>query len=199
MTDTQTKTTDKRDLVFDAAADVFTRYGFRRTSMNDIAQAARISRPALYLMFENKEDLFRQLASQRQNLAIDAASDALSAAGSFSQRFLNAILIYEKIYYEPVAQSPHGAEFLDVNMSVASDDMKKGHDRLIKLLAESVDAAVKAGEASLEQADMSATGFAELLMSSVDGQKKAETLKEFRSKVTHVTTIFLTSISKGDA
>ena len=199
MTDTQSKTTDKRDVIFDAAADVFTRYGFRRTSMNDIAQAAGISRPALYLMFENKEDLFRQLATQRQNLAIDAASEALASSGSFAERFLSAILIYEKVYYEPVAQSPHGAEFLDVNMSVAADDMKKGHDRLIRLLADSVEAAVDNGDASLEQTGMSASGFAELLMSSVGGQKKAETLKEFRSKVTHVTTIFLTSISKGDA
>lgn len=199
MTDTQSKTTGKRDVIFDAAADVFTRYGFRRTSMNDIAQAAGISRPALYLMFENKEDLFRQLATQRQNLAIDAASEALASSGSFAERFLSAILIYEKVYYEPVAQSPHGAEFLDVNMSVAADDMKKGHDRLIRLLADSVEAAVDNGDASLEQTGMSASGFAELLMSSVGGQKKAETLKEFRSKVTHVTTIFLTSISKGDA
>lgn len=167
--------------------------------MNDIAQAAGISRPALYLLFENKEDLFRQLASQRQSLAIDAAEEALASKGTFADRFLRAILIYEKVYYEPVAQSPHGAEFLDVNMSVAADDMKKGHDRLIRLLAGSVDAAVEAGEASLEQAGMSAKGFAELLMSSVGGQKKAESLKEFRNKVTHVTTIFLTSISKGDA
>lgn len=41
--------------------------------MNDVAQAAGFSRPALYLMFEKKEDLFRQLATSRQNQAIDLA------------------------------------------------------------------------------------------------------------------------------
>jgi len=199
MADTQTKSLDKRDLVFDAAADVFSRYGFRRTSMNDIAQAAGISRPALYLMFENKEDLFRQLATYRQNQAIDAAIEALSGEVGFAERYLAAILIYEKIYYEPVAESPHGAEFLDINLSVAAEDMRKGHERLIQHLSACVDAAVEAGEASLETMGLSATGFSELLMSSVTGQKQAETLKDFRRRVTELTTIFLTSISKGDA
>ena len=199
MTDIQTKNLDKREIIFDTAGEVFTRYGFRRTSMNDIAQAAGISRPALYLMFENKEDLFRQLATHRQNEAIDAAIQALEGEGAFPKRFLEAILVYEKIYYEPVAQSPHGAEFLDVNMSVAADDMKKGYDRLIKHLGKSIEVAVLRGEASLDRTGMPADAYAELLMSSVGGQKKAETLKEFRRKVTDVTTIFLTSISKGDA
>ena len=69
---------EKREAVFEAASEVFSRYGFRRTSMNDIAEAAGISRPALYLMFDNKEDLFRQLANDRQTKAIDAAADLLS-------------------------------------------------------------------------------------------------------------------------
>ena len=47
---------EKREAVFGVAADVFAQYGVRRTAMNDIAQAAGISRPALYLMVENKED-----------------------------------------------------------------------------------------------------------------------------------------------
>ncbi|MEL7546147.1 MAG: helix-turn-helix domain-containing protein [Pseudomonadota bacterium] len=198
MADEPTKADEKRALVFDAASDVFARYGFRRTSMNDIAEAAGISRPALYLMFANKEDLFRQLATHRQSEAIEAAVVALNRAGDFSERFLQAILDYERVYYEPIAQSPHGAEFMDVNLSVASDDMKKGHDRLIGVLADGIDAAVADGEVSIEHTAMSASEFAELLMSSVWGQKKVENLKHFRRKVKHVTSIFLASISKGD-
>ena len=63
----------KQTAVFDAAADVFAQYGFKRTTMNDIAVATGISRPALYLMFDNKEHLFRELAAYRLNLALKAA------------------------------------------------------------------------------------------------------------------------------
>jgi AcrR family transcriptional regulator len=49
----------KQQKVIEAATRVFLRYGFRRTTMGDIAQAAGISRPALYLLYCNKEGVFQ--------------------------------------------------------------------------------------------------------------------------------------------
>lgn len=191
-----TKQDEKREAVFDAAADVFSQYGYRRTSMNDIAQAAGISRPALYLMFENKEDLFRQLAAFRQNQAIDQALIVLSEKGPFSTRFIDAILAYEKIYYEPISQSPHGAEVMDINTSIASDIMKKGHDRLVSGLAHAIDNAVSNGEASFSDTPMKPKAFVELLMSSIGGlKKKATSNKDFRNQITKVGGIFMASIA----
>ena len=48
----------------DAALATFARYGYRKTSMDEIARAANISRPGLYFLFESKEDLFRAAVSQ---------------------------------------------------------------------------------------------------------------------------------------
>ena len=47
--------------IIEAATSVFLRYGFRRTTMGDLAQAAGISRPALYLRFCNKENIFQKV------------------------------------------------------------------------------------------------------------------------------------------
>ncbi|QLC22286.1 TetR/AcrR family transcriptional regulator [Parasphingopyxis sp. CP4] len=183
---------DRRDSVFDSAADVFAAYGYRRTSMNDIAKAAGISRPALYLMFSNKEDLFRQLTTFRQNQAIDGAAKALTGDGTISERIPAAIQAYEAIYYEPVSTSPHGEELMDVNMSIASEDMQKGHDRLIGTLADSIDAAVKAGEARLPDIGLGTRQYVELLMASITGQKKSATSKrDFRRKVRSVISVFM--------
>ena len=44
--------------IIEAATEVFLRYGYARTTMGDIADAARISRPVLYLVFPRKEDIF---------------------------------------------------------------------------------------------------------------------------------------------
>ncbi len=125
----------KKNSVLDTAADVFAQYGFKRTTMNDIAQAAGISRPALYLMFDNKEHLFQELAAYRLNLALLAAKAVLENDGSVSSRFIEAILVFEKTYTEPVANSPHGAELIDVNMSLAGEVMIKGKSKLIAALA----------------------------------------------------------------
>ncbi len=48
----------RRDRVIAAGTDVFLRYGHARTTMGDIAEQAGISRPALYLIFPRKEDIF---------------------------------------------------------------------------------------------------------------------------------------------
>lgn len=49
---------DRRDVVLAAALETFVRYGYRKASMEDVAVAARISRPGLYFLFESKQKLF---------------------------------------------------------------------------------------------------------------------------------------------
>ncbi|MEM0929153.1 MAG: TetR/AcrR family transcriptional regulator [Pseudomonadota bacterium] len=198
MSTNATRSHEKREAVFDAAASVFAQYGFRRTSMNDIAQAAGISRPALYVLFENKEDLFRQLASNRQNEAISEAVSILEQDAPFTERFTLAILAYERIYYEPIAGSPHAAEFMDTALGLVSDDMMKRHNRLVQYLSDVIDQAAGEGHVSLKRIGMKTKAFVELLMSSIGGQKKSATsVRDFRQRVKHVTSVFLASIASG--
>jgi AcrR family transcriptional regulator len=55
---TEAETASRRDRILAAATEVFLRYGHARTTMNDVASEAGISRPALYLVFQRKEDIF---------------------------------------------------------------------------------------------------------------------------------------------
>lgn len=50
--------TGRRDTVLAAALETFVRFGYRKTSMEDIARAAQISRPGLYFLFASKQELF---------------------------------------------------------------------------------------------------------------------------------------------
>ena len=185
----------KQTAVFDAAADVFAQYGFKRTTMNDIAVATGISRPALYLMFDNKEHLFRELAAYRLNLALKAAKAALITQEDVTSRFLNALMLFEKTYSEPVANSPHGAELIDVNMSLASDVMTKGYASLITALTKVLKDAEKLGEVNFKNTPMTHKTFVELLLSSIAGiKKKAGTKAEYRKQTQQVAQIFLSAI-----
>lgn len=188
----------KRLAVFAAAADVFARYGFQRTAMNDIATAAGVSRPALYLMFQNKDDLFRQLAQHRQGEAINAAEAELAGQGPFGERLTRAVMAYERLYYEPVSQSPHGAELMDANLSIAGEEMKKGSRRLAAQFAKALGRADETGEVNLAHASISPSAFVDIMMSSVNGQKKAATsITDFRKRVANVVGIFCASITPG--
>lgn len=50
----------KREQILSAAAKVFAQYGYRKTSVDDVAKAAGVARGTVYLKSESKEDLFYQ-------------------------------------------------------------------------------------------------------------------------------------------
>jgi AcrR family transcriptional regulator len=64
--------TDRRKSVLESALVTFARFGYRKTSMEEVALAAHISRPGLYFMFTSKESLFR--AAVTQSLERDIAA-----------------------------------------------------------------------------------------------------------------------------
>jgi AcrR family transcriptional regulator len=64
--------------LLDAAVAVFARFGYRKTSMDDVARAAGVCRQGLYLSFANKEELFRRALEHSLNNQLAAAIAALS-------------------------------------------------------------------------------------------------------------------------
>jgi AcrR family transcriptional regulator len=70
----------RRRRLMDAALTVFMRFGFRKTSMDEVARAANVSRQGLYLHFATKEELFRASVEHLLDTALAGATDALAGA-----------------------------------------------------------------------------------------------------------------------
>jgi AcrR family transcriptional regulator len=69
----------RRSALLRSALSVFARYGYRKASMDEIARAAGVSLPGLYLQFADKEDLFRAAVQHHCADALNAALAALAA------------------------------------------------------------------------------------------------------------------------
>lgn len=74
----------KRERILEAAQQTFLRYGYRRTTMGDLAEAAGISRPALYLFYANKEALFRGVVVRYFEQLAERASQRVGTLGPAS-------------------------------------------------------------------------------------------------------------------
>jgi len=85
MADRLTKTAE----VVRSATNVFLRYGFARTTMGDLAAAAALSRPALYLLFPCKDDVFAAVVHR-----LDAEWHAETRAAVGRHRTVEARLRY---------------------------------------------------------------------------------------------------------
>jgi AcrR family transcriptional regulator len=65
-----------RGLMLDAAEEAFAERGYDGASLRDIAARAGFSPAALYLFFENKQDLYERMLLRRGNGLFDAMVDA---------------------------------------------------------------------------------------------------------------------------
>jgi AcrR family transcriptional regulator len=63
--------------VLEVALTVFVRHGFRKTSIEDIAKAAGISRQGIYLHFKNKDEIFSASIQKRLDDGLQAANRIL--------------------------------------------------------------------------------------------------------------------------
>ncbi|WRZ88159.1 TetR family transcriptional regulator [Streptomyces sp. NBC_01007] len=69
----------RREQVLASALTVFATFGYRKTSMDAVAQAADVSRPGLYFLFASKEELFRATMQQELERALGDVRTALAA------------------------------------------------------------------------------------------------------------------------
>ena len=164
----------KRKHILDAALAVFCRYGYRKTSMLDIAQAADMSRAALYLHFKNKEDVFRA-GSERAHASVMAqVAAALAQSVPVFTRIETALLAFQQGLMADISASAHGQELFDVNMTLAADITLSARASLAASLAGALEQAEAAGDIALRRVDATAAQVAALLVASMDGIKHTQ-------------------------
>ena len=153
----------KSDAIVAAAVPVFSRYGFARTSMADIAAEAGVSRATLYLHFKDKEEVFRRGCEALHAEAQGAAQAGLDGEGTLEQRLCRGLSAYMVTLMTPVLHSPHGQELFDASKSVAGAIFIANRGHLIDRVAGVIAAAGKAD----------AHGIAEILVCAAEGIKAA--------------------------
>src|ERR1700694_6243688 len=85
VTNRRAPASPQREAILVAATAIFLRYGFKKTSMDDVARAAGVSRQGLYLYFDTKDLLFRESLQHLMSHLISAAR-AAAEDGNLSLR-----------------------------------------------------------------------------------------------------------------
>lgn len=83
---------DLRGRVVEAASRCFRSYGIRKTSMEDVAEAAGLSRPAVYRLFPGRQALIDAVMSVRVEELIDEVVPRALARPTFAESILEACL-----------------------------------------------------------------------------------------------------------
>lgn len=160
----------KQAAILGAAFDAFTTYGFRRTSMEEIARRAGMSRPALYLHFANKEEIFRALIRSYFDTTVEAMRAELWGRGHPSVRLERAFATKCGPVMETLLGSAHGPEFIDTKNLHGAEESAAGEARLIALMTEWLEREYGLGtirlEASAEETALTIMGALNGLMAA---------------------------------
>jgi AcrR family transcriptional regulator len=76
----------RRRQLLDVAVDVFAERGFHGTSMDEVAEAAGVTKPVLYQHFDSKRELYLELLDDVGNNLVSAVTAAVGGATGPRQR-----------------------------------------------------------------------------------------------------------------
>jgi len=55
---------EARTMIIDIARNIFSHFGFKKTTMEEIAQASRKGKSSIYYYFSSKEDIFKAVVEK---------------------------------------------------------------------------------------------------------------------------------------
>jgi len=114
---------EKQDLILEAALNVFSVHGFRGATIDQIAEAAGMSKPNLLYYFASKEDMHRRLLEGMLDLwldplrELDAAGDPMPELRSYIRRKLEMARDFpreSRLFANEMLQgAPHAIDVLE--------------------------------------------------------------------------------------
>src|ERR1700719_4099358 len=100
----------KANAIVLAGLQLFTRYGYRKTSIDDIAQAAQVAKRTVYLHFENKAAVFLAILEYLGDQVRQRCVAAERADGTTVDRLTGLLDAYFGMGFEVFSKSEHMPE-----------------------------------------------------------------------------------------
>lgn len=130
------KSLQKKNLILEAARDVFFQRGYKAVTMKDIVEACGISRGGLYLYFANTKELFEAVL-ERENKAL---SSVFETSGTKKLSPGEMMLLYLDEQKKDILKKKDNLtvatyEYLfEHNLTVADTPVRKNFEKTVKAL-----------------------------------------------------------------
>ncbi len=115
---------EKKTRVIKAAKDVFLKYGYVKTTMNDLAKAAGISRPALYLLFAGKEEIFNDVVKYLTAELSNTVKEESQELSKPMDKLLKVFDIWVFRTYELLNQSEEAKELYQSSFPFVKESLR---------------------------------------------------------------------------
>ena len=78
ITNMEVLKTDVKKVITTAASDIFAKFGFKKTTMDEIAEAAHKAKSSIYYYFKSKEEIFRRIIEKESEILKEEINRAIN-------------------------------------------------------------------------------------------------------------------------
>jgi AcrR family transcriptional regulator len=177
----------RRVQLLDAASEVFTSKGYHAAAMDDIADAAGVSKPVLYQHFPSKLDLYLALLDQTCDRLVHVVQEALASTDDNADRVIATVAAF----YEFVSSASGEFRFVFESDLTGDGAVQRRLSRVNDEISDAL-AAVIAEDTSLppQQAKLLAVSLVGIAQVSarywISGETSAVTLDEAKHLVSNL-------------
>ncbi len=132
MKKTEKSPTEVKKKILDAATKKFAKNGYKKTSMNEIVNAAKVSKGSLFYHYHSKEELFFVVLSKSIDLAFQRIYELFSQKDFQLFQKRERLLEDLKEYYDIVIDKPKDFERIWFEGAIESENNSKLRRMLIK-------------------------------------------------------------------
>jgi AcrR family transcriptional regulator len=150
-------TVDRRQQIIDAAARSFSLFGYKATTMDQIARLANVGKGTIYLFFKNKEDLLDAIISSLIGEIKEAAERVMDPGLPFATNVHRALYQILEFRQRHQLTAKLLQEVRNIGTLEVQQVLKKLDWAMIGFIREKIEAAVKKQE--IRECDAEITAF----------------------------------------
>lgn len=124
--------------IADIAMQEFAKYGFRKTTMQDVADAAGVSRQTLYNYVATKDELLKLVARHYFADAIHQCETELAQAKNLSDAFDSLINNFVCAPWHMIKSIPEAEEFEATSNDIIGDEIQKANSQKAALVEKTI-------------------------------------------------------------
>ncbi len=180
-----------KNRIVDAAITTFIRYGARKTAMNDIADAAGVSRQTLYDLFGNKSELVEAAIRRHTDLVLMKVRQQLEACSDLADQL--DVYLTETVVrsFENLQTSEDVEDLISGHNKAGRAAKKASHERHKKLVAK----LLLPYQPQIEQTGQSVSQLTAFLVRTAMSLKHCESRRELNNQLASLKTSVLLAAS----
>lgn len=147
----------KKSSILEAATRSFAAFGYKATTMDQVAKLAKVGKGTIYTFFANKEELFQEIISDLISEMKSVADEEIDRNDSFSNNLHRALIRILDFREEHELTIKLFQELKEIGTPAVVEALQTLESEIVAFIAKEIQLAIEKGE--IKQCDPKLTAF----------------------------------------